>query len=247
MRIAISGAQCLGKTTLCNDVLDTWKTYKKGPESYRKIVKENNLPLNKDVTKDGQRQILQAQYKDIKQFKQGDKVIFDRCPIDNIVYSIWSLDKNKSDIDEDFIRESIETVKESMRYIDIIFFIPITKAAPVQLEERIMREIDEEYITEIDHLFKAISHQHGRNECPFFHKDDAPPIIEIFGSREERIELLKYYLNTDGDLIETQSSVLDLENLHAAEQLLREQKEAFVEENEFNLIKKGIITDKYNK
>lgn len=247
MRIAISGAQCLGKTTLCNDILNTWKTFKKGPESYRKIVKENNLPHSKEATKDGQWQILQAQYEDIKQFKQGDKVVFDRCTLDNIVYSLWSLDKNKSDIDEEFIKESIEVVKESMRYVDIIFFIPITKAAPVQLEERAMREIDVEYVSEIDNIFKAISYQHGKNECPFFHKDDAPPIIEVFGSREERIELLKYYLNTEGDLIETQSSVLDLENLHAAEQLLREQKEAFIEENKYSLIKKGIITDKYHK
>ncbi len=247
MRIAISGAQCLGKTTLCNDILDTWKTYKKGPESYRTIVRENNLPLNKEVTKDGQRQILQAQYEDVKQFKQGDKVIFDRCPLDNFIYSLWSFDKGKSDIDEDFVRDSIETVKESMRYIDIIFFIPITKTAPIQLEARLMREIDEEYISEIDNLFKAVSYQHGKNQCPLFHKGDSPPMIEIFGSRLERIELIKYYLNTDGDLIETQSSVLDLENLHAAEQLLREQKEAFVEENKHNLIKKGIITSKYNK
>jgi len=247
MRIAISGSQCLGKTTLCNDILDTWKTYKKGPASFKQLIKDNNIPLNKEVTKNGQQQILQAQYKDVRNFKSGDKVIFDRCPLDNIVYSLWSFDKGKSDIDENFIKDSIEIVKEAMRYIDVVFFIPITKASPIQLEARIMREIDEEYITEIDHLFKAISYQHGRNECSFFHKGDSPPIIEIFGSRQERIELLKYYLNTDGDLVETQSSVLDLENLHAAEQLLREQKEAFVEENKLDLIKKGIITNKYTK
>ena len=244
MRIAISGSQCIGKTTLCDDIVKTWTKYKKSPNTYRTLVKEKNLPTSKLVTRDGQRQILDSMLEECKRFRKGDKVIFDRCAIDNIVYSLWSMDKGVSDIDKAFINDCIATVKEAMKHIDIVFFIPITQAAPIQLEERVAREIDQEYIVEIDNIFKAVAHQHAQDKSLFFDKDDAPPIIEIFGSREERIELLKYYLDVDGDLIETQSSVLDVNNMQDMEQLLREQREQFVIDNKDTLIKKGIIGDK---
>ena len=239
MRIAISASQCQGKTTLCNDILKNWPSYVRSPESYRKLVKEDNLPINKQVTKDGQRKILNALYEDCKQYtKPTDKVVFDRCPLDNIVYSLWAFDKESSDIDGQFMKECTEIVKESMRFFDIVFFLPITKAAPVELKERDLRDVDAEYVTEIDNIFKAVSYQHGKNDCPFFIKDDAPPIIEIFGSPQERIELLKYYLNNDGDLVESDKSVLDINQLGDLESLIQDQK------NQMNieLKEKKIIT-----
>ena len=247
MRIAISGSQCQGKSTLCNDIITTWPTFKKSPESYRKIVKEQNLPTNKHATKDSQRKILNSICDDIKLYKKGDKVIFDRCGLDNLIYSLWSMDKGLSDIDNAFITECVELVKESMRNIDIILYTPITKVAPVEVEEREDRDIDIEYITEIDNLFKAVSYQHLTGKCPFFHRDDAPPIIEIFGSREERIHLLKYYIDLSGELIETTSSVLDIDKMQDMENLIRDQKEQFAIENKDKLIKKGIIHSKFNK
>jgi len=241
MRIAISGSACQGKSTFVGDILSQWPSYARSAESYRKLT---DIPLNKKVTRDGQRQILNSLAKDQKSARKGDKIIFDRCAIDNIVYSLWSMDKGVSDIDKAFINSCIDTVKEAMKNIDIVFFIPITEVALVKLEERDEREIDSEYVYEIDNIFKAITHQHARDKSIFFEKGDAPPIIEIFGSREERIELLKYYLDIDGDLIETQSSVLDVNNMQDMEQLLREQREQFVSDNKESLIKKGIIEEK---
>lgn len=240
MRIAISASQCQGKTTLCNDILKNWPSYVKSPESYRKIVKESNLPVNKQVTKDSQLKILTALYEDCKQFtKFTDKVVYDRCPLDNIVYSLWAFDKQSSDIDGKFMQECTDIVKEAMRFFDIVFFLPITKVAPVKLEERDLREIDEEYVTEIDNIFKAVAYQHSKNNCPFFIKGDAPPIIEIFGSPIERIELLKQYLDNDGNLVAADTSVLDINQLGDIESLIQDQKNQM----NFELKEKKIITN----
>jgi len=239
MRIAISGSQNQGKSTLVNDILANWPQYKKGPESYRKLIKEQNIPLNKNVTKDGQLKILNAVYEDCKQFtKNTDKVVFDRCALDNIIYSLWAAETKSSDIDSAFIGECAKIVRESMRFIDVIFFLPITKVAPVPLSEKDTREIDPAYVAEIDNLFKAVAHQHSKNECPLFIKGDAPPIIEIFGSPKERIQLLTHYLDSEGNLVDG-PSILDVNNLTDVESLIHDQREQIAIE----LKEKAIITD----
>lgn len=241
MRIAIVGAANQGKTTFINDMIKEWPVYRRSNESYRKAVKELNLKVNRQGTKHSQRIILDCLVDDINQTRKGDHVLFDRCPLDNLVYSLWLHEKNVSDIDTDFIKESIEKVKESLRQIDIIFFIPITKAAPVAMQARDNRDIDKEYIVEIDNIFKAIEYQQQRGASPFFVKDDAPPIIEIFGSPLERTEMAKLYLNNTGDLVETASSVLTPENLDMMESLMQDQRYAIEDESKLKDEKNKII------
>jgi len=245
MRIAVVGTACQGKTTFINDFIKTWPTYHRSNESYRKLLKEEKININKKVDKDGQWKILNCLIDDIQCTDKNDDIIFDRCPLDNLVYSLWAEDKQSSDIDKKFIDKCIPLVQESMKSIDIIFFIPITKAAPVKLEIKQNREIDKTFIEEIDHIFKGIEHNLMRHGvCPFMAKDDRPPIIEIFGTPEQRIEMIRFYLNDKGDLIEDETSVLDSKNINDMERLLRAQKSALVEEQEETKIRKKIITGK---
>jgi len=242
MRIAISGAACQGKTTLINDFLKTWPNYTRSKESYREVVKRENLPLNKEATNYSQWTVLNCLIDDLQKTTKEDKIIFDRCPLDNLVYSMWSYDKAKTDIDKTFIDKCIPLVSESMRHLDIIFFLPITKVAPVKAEPREGREIDEEYNKEIDNIFKAIQRSYHTGTSPFFPKDDSPAIIEIFGSPEERIEMIKLYLNDQGDLIGEEQSVLSKENLDMMEAILvAQKKEREKEEEEIKLRKKFLL------
>ena len=94
-------------------------------------------------------------------------------------------------------------IRESLRFLDIIFFTPITKVAPVELEEDDLRDTNSEYISEIDNIFKAVHRDYMNNpKSTFFAQDDRPGIIEVFGNRRERLELIKLYLDDDGDFIE---------------------------------------------
>ena len=204
MRIAISGTGCQGKSTLIKDFLKEWPVYKTESQTYRELIKKEKLPHSKNATKDGQWKILNHMIDEMQTFKPTDNVIMDRCPIDNLVYSLWCFEKGVGGIDKDYIDKIIPLVCESMRNLDIIFFIPITKAAPkIDIEDDGMRETDETYIKEIDNIFKMIGAQHiennGRN--PFFPKDDAPGWIEVFGDPMVRIAMIKQYLDVDGDLI----------------------------------------------
>tara|TARA_R110000868_G_scaffold138335_2_gene352377 strand:+ start:6200 stop:7000 length:801 start_codon:yes stop_codon:yes gene_type:complete len=241
MRIAVIGSANQGKSTFIDDMIKEWPMYRRSNESYRKAIKEHNLSVNKTSNKHSQGIILDCLIDDIKQTKKEDHVLFDRCPLDNLVYSLWAHDKKNSDIDKDFILESIEKVKESLRALDIIFFTPITHVAPVPLQPRDARDLDPEFISEIDNIFKGITYQQQKGASPFFVKDDAPPIIEIFGNRIERIQMTKLYVNTSGDIVDTSTSVLSPENIDMMESLLREQGLALESENKLKSDKNKII------
>lgn len=246
MRIAICGTACQGKTTLINDMIKTWPMYKKSTESYRKVIKEEKLKINKEVNQDGQWKIMNCLIDDLQKTEKGDKILFDRSPLDSLVYSLWSNGKGSSDIDDEFIKKCIPLVRESMKFLDIIFFIPITKAAPVKIQQKATREIDRLFIEEIDHIFKAITFQANQNKSPFFDPADRPPIIEVFGNPEERIQMIKFYLGTDGDLIESDESVLSFENLTEMQSLLETQQNISEEEKQEKKIKKQImVNNKY--
>jgi hypothetical protein len=232
MRIAIVGSACQGKTTLISDMIKQWPMYKSHESGYRKAVRESNLPINKETTKDTQWTILNHLVDDLQGYSSDDNVIFDRCPLDNIVYTLWSNAKNTSDIDDEFIKKCIPLVQQSMHLIDIIFFIPITKVAPVEITDKTTREVDPEFISEIDNIFKVISHGlYKTGKSPFFPDEDRPPIIEVFGAPAERIEMLKLYVDEDGKVVDggnvfTNEAIEDMEQLLGIQNTLgKEAKE----------------------
>ena len=112
MRIAICGTACQGKTTLITDIIKEWPMYSKSKESYRTVIAEEKLKINKEVNKDGQRKILNCLIDDLQSTSKDDKILFDRCPLDNLVYSLWSNGKGSSDIDDNFIKECIRVSKK---------------------------------------------------------------------------------------------------------------------------------------
>lgn len=234
MRIAISGTANVGKSTLIKDFLGNWPTYKTPESSYREFFKQNKYPHSKNCNKEGQWAILNHMIDEMQKYGKDDNIIFDRCPLDNLIYSLWSCEKTASDIDEEFLAKCIPVVKESMKHLDAIFFIPISKSSPIPIIQDGSRETDSVYIGEIDNLFKAIFHlyQHSFDNNPFLPNDNCPAIIEIFGNPLERIMLLQQYLNVDGEVIgEEGGSILDPSNIKDLENLLMEQMTAAEKES----------------
>ena len=237
MRIAICGTANVGKSTLIQDFLKEWDMYGREVKTYRDVLNEKGLPHSKKTTKESQKAILDYMVDTLQEFKVGDKVIFDRCPLDNLVYSMWAMSQEGNDIDEDFIDECIPIVNEALKNLDIILFIPITKHNSINIEENGDRETDEQYIKEIDSFFKVLQrhyHEHPQDN-PFFPRDDSPALIEVFGSREERMGMIKLYIDAEGDLIggDGGSDIFNAENLDAMENLLLSQELTKKDEDEF--------------
>ena len=60
---------------------------------------------------------------------------------------------------------------------------------------------------------------------PFLPSDDCPAIVEVFGHQQERIHLVRQYLDAEGDLMgDNSSSILNPEEIADMESILRDQE-----------------------
>jgi len=206
MKIAISGTHCTGKSTFIRDFIKNWPNYETPKESYRNLIKKKKLPHSKQGTEKGQRLILDALCEQLQKYSKTDNVIFDRCVLDNLAYSSW-LNLNGK-VSDKFLDETRIIVREALKMLDIVFFIPLTPIAPVSFEKDELREEDLIYREEIDNIFKIFVHSYNQKDGRVFDASDAPPIIEIFGNPQERIKLMEMYLDKEGNAFGEETSLI---------------------------------------
>jgi predicted ATPase len=206
MKIAVVGTQCIGKSTFIKDFLDKWSMYSTPTKTYRDVVKERNISINKLGSEESQQIILDFLVDQATQYSKSDNVIFDRCILDNLAYSSWLHLNGK--VSEKFLDTSRIIVRESLKLFDIIFFLPITKTSPVSLVEDGVRDTDPVYREEIDNIFKAFYQSYLQADGRVFPKDDTPAFIEIFGNQVERVALTSLYLTDLGTAYGEKESLL---------------------------------------
>jgi uncharacterized protein YqgQ len=207
-KIGIIGTQCVGKSTLIQDMKEKWPVFEIPTRSYRDLIKEKKLPVNKKGTKESQELILNFLVDEAMANYGKKKMVFDRTPLDNLVYSLWLFDKNESDIDEKFIDKTVIQVREALKFYSIIFYLPFCKENDCALTEAPNREIDPVYRSEIGHLFEGIYKAWEKGGSRFFDVKDSPAIIPIFGSRQERIAMMSMYINEKGEFFGEQDSLV---------------------------------------
>ena len=237
MRIAFSGTGNSGKSTMVKSFLHTWKQYVTPEKTYRDILKEENLTHSTETSIDTQNKILDFMVDQVTGYSKDDKVVFDRCPLDNLAYTLWCNEKKKEGFTREFVTKQIKLMKESMRCLDIIFLCRFDVNQKV--EDDGFRETNVEFILEVDNIFNSFFQQYTQNSEAdiFFPKGDSPAVIELPHNAQERIDLVHQYIGNDGTLIEDEPSILsDVEKLEA---LLLQQESALDAENkEKELFKK---------
>jgi nicotinamide riboside kinase len=228
MRIAFSGVQNSGKTTLVKNFLSVWNNYSTPEKTYRDIIVEKNLDHSSKCTKDGQWEILNFMVDQLQSYDKNDKVIFDRCPIDNLVYTLWAHEKEIEGFDKEFVDKCINITKESMRHLDIIFLLRYDPT--IAIVEDGLRDTDRGYIIEIDNIFSALMMQYEQNYSSevFFPKNDSPGFFELPSSLQRRIDIISEYLTPEGNLYGEETSIF--QNVDELEALVRQQQSALDEE-----------------
>lgn len=196
MKIAAIGTHSTGKSTYIQDFLKNWPMYETSDKSYRDLIKDKSVTHSKQGTEESQKIILNYLVDQAIESSKKDFVILDRCVVDNLAYSSW-LNLNEK-VSDKFLEESRLIVRETLKMFDIIFFIPLTKVAEVPLENNELRDVDPVYREEIDNIFKVFQQSYLRGDGRVFPVNDSPALIEIFGSREERIKMTELYIDKNG-------------------------------------------------
>lgn len=229
MRLAISGTHNSGKTELLQQFLQLWHVYDTPKITYRQHLIDNQFAHSAETTTQTQQSILDFMVNQLKATTKSDNIVFDRCPLDNLVYTLWAHAHDFPGFDQDFVDKTIVTVKESMRKLDIIFWTRF---------DRTMLPIDDGFrntqldmILEIDNIFSALADQlqHQPDSDAFFPRDDSPVIIELPHGLEDRLELIAQYVDISGDLVDD-GSILETAKLEEMERLLKQQQAAMAAE-----------------
>tara|TARA_R110002020_G_scaffold1469_2_gene6635 strand:+ start:2552 stop:3274 length:723 start_codon:yes stop_codon:yes gene_type:complete len=237
MRIAFSGTGNSGKSTLVKSFLYTWDNYISPEKSYRDILKEENLPHSSNTTTDTQEKILNFFIDQVQGYDKTSKVVFDRCPLDNIAYTMWCHDKEIKDFDKKFVTEQIALMRESLRFLDIIFLCRFDEKQAI--EDDGFRDTDKDFIKEVDNIFYSLYRQYTENPEAdiFFPKGDSPCIIELPHDGQQRIDIVHEYVTPEGEMFGDETSIFN--DIDELERLVTQQKAALDQEDkEKELFKK---------
>lgn len=179
MKIAVLGPQNTGKTTFIKDFIEKYSNYTTPVKTYRDAVVENELEINQKTNTESQRIIRDFM---LNQFKNNEEenVIFDRCLIDNYVYTY--LQYKNGLIEKSFLDETYNLMIDSLKYIDMFFYIPTS--ANVELVQDHVRDIDKVFIDKTNRAFLQILFDLCSSK-------QIKVVAAVAGSREERLELVK--------------------------------------------------------
>ena len=211
MKIAIIGAHCTGKSTLIDNFIKEWPMYKRPDKTYRDFIKEQNLSLNKQGTKESQKEILNALVDEVQTaVGSGEEfVIFDRCPVDNLAYTLWHYAKESDGFTSEFIIDSKTIAALSLKHIDLIFYVPARKEIPITPKEN--RETDESFREEVDNIFDSLVDSYEKNTGAFFPTEDCPAVIRLDGPPDMWIPQIKLYIKETGKCFaEEDGSLIDV-------------------------------------
>lgn len=199
MRIAIIGAHATGKTTLIEEFLKQWPMYKRPEKTYRDFIKEQKLEINKQGTKESQKAILNALVDEVQLASTSDDkhIIFDRCTVDNIAYTLWHYAKDTSGFDAEFVIDSKTIAALSLKHLDVIFYLPVRKEIPITEKEN--RETDETFREEIDNIYDSLVESYVKNTGAFFPLEDCPAVIKLDGPPDMRLPQMKLYVKDNGN------------------------------------------------
>lgn len=189
MRIAMSGTHFIGKSTFIDDFVKVHPDYIHEIEPYYQLQDEKNIEFSEDPTLECLLDQLDYSIQRLNELSKHPNVIFDRCPIDFVAYMMYAEKQLEINIHDSLISERFSDIKEALENLDLIVFLPI-----IQLHEAdyIVHE-GEAYRKAIDKCFKKIYRDEIYDIFPSY---DHPKIIEIWGSRPERIEKLETYLKS---------------------------------------------------
>jgi broad-specificity NMP kinase len=126
MRIAVSGTHGVGKSTLIDEFLRTHQEFVHEPEPYTVMVEDLGEEFSAEPTVEDFRRQLEFNIDRLLQHAPGEKVIYERCPIDFLAY----VDALKTGS----VEALLEPVAKAMQNLDLIVYLPLDNDQTLEAE-----------------------------------------------------------------------------------------------------------------
>ena len=135
MRIAVSGTHGVGKSTLIDEFLRVHPEFVHEPEPYMVLVEDFGEEFSDEPNVEDFRRQLEFNIDRLRQHAAGEKVIYERCPVDFLAY-IDALEPRS-------IEALIGPVSEAMHNVDLIVYLPLEDDQTIESEyPKLQRAVD---------------------------------------------------------------------------------------------------------
>lgn len=176
MKIAISGTSCSGKSTLIREFINTFKMYKTPAETYRDKLKAEKMNHSSKTCEETQKFILDYMIDQLTELKDEKYIIYDRCPLDVLVYTVLAAEANQ--VSEEFLVETIQRVRDSLSLLDVIFICPFDDK--IKVIDNGTRDTNINYIKKVDSVFQNLMQQYYTDfEADVFFPSKTVPVLLI--------------------------------------------------------------------
>jgi len=124
MRLAISGTNCSGKSTLVEAFLLAHSDYVHEPEPYVQLEELFGESFQAEPSADEFLSQLEYHIKRLAQYETKDSVIFERCALDFVAYLQALVDLKRDAADPCILKLALELTQDVIGNLDIIVYLP---------------------------------------------------------------------------------------------------------------------------
>lgn len=174
MRIAVSGTHGTGKSTLIDEFLKTHPDFVHEPEPYTVLVEDFGEEFSAEPCIEDFYRQLQFNIDRLRQHARGERVIYERCPLDFLAY-IDVLEPKSAEA-------SVNPISDALRNLDLIVYLPLD----IEISE-----------SEYPKLRKAVD----RRLSAIFRDDElgilsscSANVIEATGSTAQRLRIIESHI-----------------------------------------------------
>ena len=173
MRIAISATHCIGKSTLIDEFLRAHTDFVHEPEPYAMMVEEFGEEFAAEPCVEDFYRQLEFNVDRLRQHAHGERVIYERCPIDFLAYIAV--------LDPKAIEPALGMVAGSIQQLDRIVYLPLAEDDQMEVEYPKLRKA-------VDRRLSAI---YREDEFGIV-SGSGIEVVEAIGSTDERLRSLRF-------------------------------------------------------
>jgi AAA domain len=146
MRIAVSGSHGTGKSTLIAAFLERRPEFAHEPEAYEILADEVDLAGDDGPSREGLESLLRWTLDAVARHAAGARVVHERSPVDYLAYAAASRRAWPPGDASDFLSAFVPAVREAVGDLDLIAFLPVSRAIPGRPDENpgFRRRVDRE-------------------------------------------------------------------------------------------------------
>jgi AAA domain len=181
MRIAVSGTHCCGKSTLVAEFLAKHREFVHEPEPYVALQEYHGEIFAEEPSVDDYFRQLEFNVERLKQYKTGDRVIYERSPADFLAYvlALYELQREKQACW--FVQRTLEIVSGAVELLDLIVFLPLED------DEEVIDSEDNELRSAVNSRLVGILCD---GEFNLF-QNNRPCVLEARGSTAQRLSMIE--------------------------------------------------------